>query len=241
MKKKIIIIASIIIVLILAVFIGIKFIGKSDSKANKSALEFKEEYEKLNGKMARYKKEHRTLNIPEDNPYVKVTPKDIIDKINNKETFYLYVGDSLCPWCRSVIEQSIVSAKDNGVKEIYYIDFWDEDNNEILRDVYELVDGKITKTVEETEEYKQLLELCSDKLGLRNYTIEDADGNEVEVNTKRFYGPSFFFIKDGKFKKYTDARSSKQTSPLAELTDEIKKDMADNFDELFLDICDDAC
>ena len=241
MKKKLIIIISVLVLFCLLAFGCYKFVLSNKKNVNNSALEFKEEYEKLNGKMARYKKEHRTLNIPEDNPYVKVTPKEIIEKINNKETFYLYVGDSLCPWCRSVIEQSIVSAKENGVKEILYIDFWDDDNNEILRDVYELVDGKITKTVEETEEYKQMLELCSDKLGLRNYTVEDEDGNEVEVNTKRFYGPSFFYVKDGKFKKYTDARSSKQTSPLEELTDEIKKDMANNFDELFLEFCDDAC
>ena len=236
MKNKIII--SLLVIISLFMITGC---DKNKNKDNKDALAFKEEYEKLNGKMARYKKPHRTLNIPKDNPYIKVTPKDILEKINNKETFYLYVGDSLCPWCRSVIEQSIVSAKENEIKEIYYIDFWDDENNEILRDVYELVDGKITKTVEATEEYKQLLELCDDKLGLRNYTVEDANGNEIEVNTKRFYGPSFFFIKNGKFKKYTDARSSKQKSPLEDLTDEIKKDMADNFDELFLDFCDDAC
>ena len=236
MKNKIII--SLLVIISLFMITGC---DKNKNKDNKDALAFKEEYEKLNGKMARYKKPHRTLNIPKDNPYIKVTPKDILEKINNKESFYLYVGDSLCPWCRSVIEQSIVSAKENEIKEIYYIDFWDDENNEILRDVYELVDGKITKTVEATEEYKQLLELCDDKLGLRNYTVEDENGNEIEVNTKRFYGPSFFFIKNGKFKKYTDARSSKQKSPLEDLTDEIKKDMADNFDELFLDFCDDAC
>ena len=46
---------------------------KEDKKVNKDALAFKEEYEALNGKMARYKKEHRTLNIPEDNPYVKLS------------------------------------------------------------------------------------------------------------------------------------------------------------------------
>ena len=39
--------------------------------------------EKLNGKTARYGKPHRTLNIPEDNPYVKVTPKEIIEEKKN--------------------------------------------------------------------------------------------------------------------------------------------------------------
>lgn len=238
-KKSLCAIIGVIIVLIgLTIFFIIK---PYDKKSNRKALEFKEEYEKLNGKMARYKKEHRTISIPEDNPFIKVTPKEILDKIENKDTFYMYVGDPLCPWCRSEIEQAIASAKENGVKEIYYIDFWDDENNEILRDVYELVDGEIKKTVEETKEYKKLLELCSDKLNLRNYTVEDKDGNEVEVNNKRFYGPSFFFIKEGVFKKYTDARSETQKSPLEELTDQIKKEQKEKFDDLFLDICDDAC
>ena len=229
------------VLLTLTVFILVLAVTGCGKKDNKSALAFKEEYEKLNGEIARYGKPHRTLNIPKDNPYVKVTPKEIIEKIKNKETFFLYVGDSLCPWCRSVIEQSIKSAKENEIDTIYYIDFWDDENKEILRDVYELVDDEIKQTVEATDEYKQMLDMCDDSLGLRNYTVKDKNGNEVEVNTKRFFGPSFFFIQEGKFKKYTDARSSKQAGPLDELTDEIKEDMAKNFDDLFINICDDAC
>jgi len=240
MKKKALIFGGIVLVIgIVAVTCAVLFLDKD--KDNSKALEFKEEYEKVNGEIARYKKPHRTLNIPEDNPYIKTTPAEILKKIENKETFYLYVGDHLCPWCRSVIEQSIKSAKENGVDEIFYIDFWDDENNEILRDVYELVDGEIKQTVKPTKEYTKLLSLCNDSLNLRNYEVEDADGNMVEVNSKRFYGPSFFFIKEGKFVKYTDARSEKQKSPLEDLTKEIKEDMAKNFDDLFLDICDDAC
>ena len=233
MKKFLIILTSIVIVFSLT--------GCEKKKDNKKALEFKKEYEKLNGKIARYGKPHRTLNIPEDNPYIKTTPAEIIKKIEKKETFYLYVGDSLCPWCRSVIEMSIKVAKDNDIKEVYYIDFWDDENNEILRDVYELVDDEIVKTVEETKEYKKMLDMCNKSLGLRNYTVQDKDGNEVEVNDKRFYGPSFFFIKEGKFTKYIDGRSSKQTSPLEELTDEILEDEEEIFNTFFIDICDDAC
>ena len=237
MKRKILLSLLVIVTLFSVTACG----KKEEKKDNKAALEFKEEYESLNGKMARFKKEHRTLSIPEDNPYVKVTPAKVLEMIENKESFFLYVGDPLCPWCRSVIEESIKTAKEYGIEKIYYIDFWDDENKEILRDVYELVDGKIVKTVEETKEYKKLLELCGDDLGLRNYTVTDKDGKEVEVNSKRFYGPSFFEIKNGAFVKYTDARSSKQAGPLDELTDEIKKDMNENFGELFTEVCTDAC
>ena len=237
MKRKILLSLLIIITLFTVTACG----KKEEKKDNKAALEFKEEYESLNGKMARFKKEHRTLSISEDNPYVKTTPAKVLEMIENKESFFLYVGDPLCPWCRSVIEQSIETAKEYGIEKIYYIDFWDDENKEILRDVYELVDGKIVKTVEETEEYKKLLDLCGDDLGLRNYTVTDKKGKEVEVNKKRFYGPSFFEIKNGVFVKYTDARSSKQTGPLDELTDEIKKDMDEKFSDLFTEVCTDAC
>lgn len=238
MKKKIFVL--LIIVLIALITLAI-FLMLPKDKDNSSALAFKNEYEALNGKMARYKKPHRTLNISEDNPYVKTTPKKIVEMLENKESFYLYVGDPLCPWCRSVVEQSIKSAKENGIDTIYYIDFWDDNNNEILRDVYELVDGEIKQTHKATDEYTRMLELCSDSIGLRNYTVEDENGKEVEVNSKRFFGPTFLYAEGGRFKKYTDARSSLQKSPLEELTDEIKKDQAEKFDELFLEICDDAC
>ena len=48
---------------------------------------------------------------------------------NNKKAFYLYVGDSLCPWCRSVIEQSIKSAKENEIDEYLHKTFDGKKNN----------------------------------------------------------------------------------------------------------------
>lgn len=238
--KKICLIGGISLVIVAAVVACYVFMNDK-KEDNKAALAFKEEYESLNGKTGRNGKEHRKLSIPEDNPYVKVTKEEIMEMLDNKETFYLYVGDSLCPWCRSMIEQSIKSAKENGVTKIYYVDFWDDEYKEQLRDVYELVDGEIKQTYKATKEYEKMLELCDESLGLRNYTVKDAKGKEVEVNTKRFFGPSFFFIENGKFKKYTDARSSKQEQAFDELTKDILKDEADKFDELFAGSCDKDC
>lgn len=240
MKKKLLVCGIVVLGLAL-ITATCSMLLKSEKKDPKYALEFKEEYEALNGKMARYGKPHRTLTISENNPYVKITPAEVIKKLEKKESFYLYVGDPLCPWCRSVIEQSIKSAKENEIDTIYYIDFWDDENNEILRDVYELVDGEIKQTHKATKEYTKMLDLCDESVGLRNYTVKDKDGNEIEVNSKRFFGPTFLFAENGKFKKYTDARSELQTSPLEELTKEIKKDQSEKFDELFLEVCDDGC
>ena len=105
-----------LVVLVLGVF----GCGKKN-EATESALAFKKEYESLNGKTNASGKEHRTINISEDNPYIKIKPTELIEKINNKETFYVYFGDPLCPWCRSVLEKSIEVAKNKKINKIYYI------------------------------------------------------------------------------------------------------------------------
>ena len=129
------------------IILSILFLGVLTGCASKESKEFKKEYEALNGHTNASGKEHRTISIPKDNPMEKVTATDIVNKINNKETFYVYFGDELCPWCRSVIEKSIEVAKENKINKIYYVPIWNDDGEEILRDKYELVDNQITKSI----------------------------------------------------------------------------------------------
>ena len=198
---------------------------------NKEALAFKKEYEQLNGKENATGKKHRTLNIPKDNPYEKVSQEKIIEKLENNDTFYLYVGDSLCPWCRSVLEKSIEVAKTKKINKIYYIDIWDEEGNEILRDKYEIKDGKATKVTDGTKAYKKLLK-AFDKV-LSDYTLADENGNKIEVGEKRIYAPNFFYIKNGKVVKLVEGISDKQKDSREELTDEILADEENIFSEFF--------
>ena len=151
--------------------------------------------------------------------------------INNKETFYLYVGDAMCPWCRSVLEKSIEIARDNDIEKIYYIEIWDDEGNEILRDKYELKDGKINKVSDGTKAYKELLKKF-DKV-LSNYTLKDEDENEIEVGEKRIYAPNYFYIENGKVKKMIEGISEKQADPYEELTDEILDDEEEQFEDFF--------
>ena len=209
----------------------IMLLGVTGCKNNKYALEFKEEYESLNGTTNKSGKEHRTISISKNNPFHKVEQKDIVKMIEDKETFYLYVGDPLCPWCRSVLEKSIEVAKENKVKEIYYIDIWDDDGNEILRDKYELKDGTLVKTVNGTEEYKKLLEYFDSVLS--NYTVSDNDGNKIETGEKRIYAPNFFYIENGKVIKLVEGISDKQKDSREELTKEILDDEQKIFEEFF--------
>lgn len=218
MKKKILLILLGILLLTACV------------KDNKKALEFKEEYESLNGVVNKNGKEYRTITIDEDNPYIKTTPEEIVKMINNKETFFLYVGDSLCPWCRSVLEKSIEVAKKYNVKKIYYIEIWDDEGNEILRDKYELK-PILTKTIEETDSYKFLLEKFDSVLS--EYTLTDTEGHKITTEEKRIYAPNYFYIKNGEVVKMVEGISEKQTDSREKLTDEILKDEEEQFMSLF--------
>ncbi len=218
MKKKILLILLGILLLTACV------------KDNKKALEFKEEYESLNGVVNKNGKEYRTITIDEDNPYIKTTPEEIVKIINNKETFFLYVGDSLCPWCRSVLEKSIEVAKKYNVKKIYYIEIWDDEGNEILRDKYELK-PILTKTIEGTDSYKFLLEKFDSVLS--EYTLTDTEGHKITTEEKRIYAPNYFYIKNGEVVKMVEGISEKQTDSREELTDEILKDEEEQFISLF--------
>ena len=223
MKKK--------VFLILILFIGLFVTGCSTN--NKDALNFKEEYEKINGDKTSYSdNKYRTLKIDKNNPYVYSSAKEILEKINNKETFYVYFGSSYCPWCRSVIEKSIESAQKNNIKKIYYVDMWNGFHNEILRDTYKLNDeNEATKEKDGTKEYYKLLEKFDNLL--EDYTLTTDDGEEVKVGEKRIFAPDFIYVENGVAKRITSATSENQKDADAKLTKEILKDEEKSFDNFF--------
>ena len=223
MKKK--------VFLILILFISLFVTGCSAN--NKDALKFKEEYEKINGDKTSYSdNKYRTLKIDKNNPYVYSSAKEILEKINNKETFYVYFGSSYCPWCRSVIEKSIESAQKNNIKKIYYVDIWNGFHNEILRDTYKLNDkNEAEKEKDGTKEYYKLLEKFDNLL--EEYTLTTDDGEEVKVGEKRIFAPDFIYVENGVAKRITSATSENQKDADAKLTKEILKDEEKSFDNFF--------
>ncbi len=230
MKKKI----------FLIMFIMMTIMSLTGCKNNKYALEFKEEYESINGVVNKNGKEHRAITIDEDNPYIKTTPEEIVKMINNKETFFLYVGDKLCPWCRSVIEKSIEVAKDNYIDKVYYIDIWDDTQNEILRDKYELDSKNKPKLVSEgTESYKKLL-VAFDKV-LEDYTLTTDKGKKVKVGEKRIFAPNFFYIEKGEVQGMIDGIPEGLEDPRGELTEELLNQEKAEFLKIFSTACDEEC
>ena len=151
MKNK-----MILILLSIMIIIGLTACNSSKEESN-DAERFKKEYESFNGNKNDYF-EYRNLSINEKNPFIYSTAEDIVKMIENKETFIVYFGDPECPWCRSVIEQATEAAIESNIEKIYYVRIWNGFHNEILRDVYELKDGKLTIKSKGTEAYYRLLE-----------------------------------------------------------------------------------
>ena len=220
-----------IFVILVALFVLFTVTGCEVKKDNQAALDFKEEYEALNGTTNSRGMEHRTITIPEENPYEKVDPSKIVEMIEDKESFYLYVGDPLCPWCRSVLEKSIEVAKKYNIEKIYYIEIWDEEGTELFRDKYELQNGEAVQIIEGVPEYYTLLEKF-DKV-LSDYTLTGEDGEKVEVGEKRIYAPNYFYIQNGKVVRMTEGMTDTLKDPRGELTDEVLEDEEKEFTKLF--------
>ncbi len=202
------------------------------SKATEASLAFKEDYEKLNGKENKSGKVHRTVSIDEANPYVEVSADEIVKKIANNETFYVYFGSTLCPWCRSTIESAIKVAKEKNIETIYYVDVWDDEGKEILRDKLEVdKKGKVKVAKEGTESYYKLLDYFDEYL--RNYDLTDSNGKAVESNEKRIYAPNYMYIENGNIKKLTNGKADSQKDAREELTEQLKNEQIAKFRDFF--------
>ena len=219
------------IVLSLILILGV-FGCEKRKQVTESALAFKEEYEALNGKTNASGKEHRSVTINEYNPYEKITSKELVEKIENKETFYVYFGDPLCPWCRSVIEKSIEVASEKNIDKIYYIKIWDDDGNEIFRSKYQLnKKNKPELVTPGTDDYYTITRAFSNLLN--DYTLTTSDGEKVNVGEKRIYAPNFVYVENGEAIKLVSGISDKQEDSREELTEEILNDETKIFEDFF--------
>lgn len=216
MKKKV------LLVLLLAVSL-FTLTGCIGEKEITDAERFKEEYESLNNvKRQKDGKKIRAITIPKDNPYQYITPAELINKLDNKDTFVVYFGFAECPWCRSVLPILTEVAADLDVTTIYYVDIQD------IRDTIELNESnEITTAKKATKDYYELLKKLD--AVLEDYTISDENGNEIDTNEKRIYAPNVISIVDGNAKELETGISDKQTDPYMELTEEIKADTYNKF------------
>lgn len=195
------------------------------------AKKFKNEYESYNGKIRQKNNMvNRTINIPEDNPFVYISSDELIKKIEEKEDFFLYLGSPECPWCRSSIEMAIEVSKENEIDTIYYLDIWDENGQEIFRDLYAIVNNKLVKKVEGDPNYYKFLDYFNAYLD--DYVLNDGE-KDIQVGEKRVYIPLYMHIAGGDVIEMTSAQSQNQDDGYMELNETIKEDQRKQFEKLY--------
>ena len=230
---------TLLILLIVLSFVTIVGCGKK--KDNKYGLEFKKDYESINGKENSKGKVHRIVTIDENNVFVETTAEEIVKKIENKDSFYVYFGSTLCPWCRSSIEMADKITRENAIEKVYYVDIWDDEGNEILRDKYTLNENdELELEKEGTEAYKKLLEYFDELLEDYNITSEKS-GEEISTGEKRIYAPNYFYVSKGIASRMVTGTSPLQKDSREELTEEILNDEEKIFDNFFINACDESC
>ncbi len=227
-KKRLI---SIILGIALILGISVKYYKdykNIDESTNiTDAMKFKKEYEDLNGEVTSSDKKYLTVSIDKKNPMVYKTDSEIVDILENG-TGVIYFGFNSCPWCRSVIETLINSAKENNVNRIYYVNIKD------IRSKYQIKNGELDLIQKGSESYNKILEILDEYL--REYTIEDKDTNE-----KRLYAPTVVGVKDGNIVGFHEATVPSQTDPYEGLTKIEKKELQEEYDKIFGATKDSTC
>lgn len=185
------------------------------------SLKFKNEYEELNNKKTNYGDYYyRSLDIDSDNPIIYKSAKEVLNMIDNKESFAIYFGFADCPWCRSVVETMISVSEELNISNIYYVDVKD------IRDVLKINDnGEVITSKEGTDDYYKLLDKLSNILD--DYILTSKEGKEVNTNTKRIYAPNIVAVVDGIATKMTTGISNKQTDAYMDLDEEIRQESYD--------------
>ena len=185
------------------------------------SLKFKNEYEELNNKKTNYGDYYyRSLDIDSDNPIIYKSAKEVLNMIDNKESFAIYFGFADCPWCRSVVETMISVSEELNISNIYYVNVKD------IRDTLRLDDNnEVITSKEGTDDYYKLLDKLSNILD--DYILTSKEGKEVNTNTKRIYAPNIVTIVDGVATKMTTGISDKQIDAYMDLDEEIRQESYD--------------
>ena len=189
------------------------------------AERFKYEYESVNGTRDDNGMKARTLTVPSNNSVIYASYSEIIDLMEQGDSFAVYFGFAKCPWCRACLEAILESAADCAVSPLYYVDV------HTSRDTYELKNGKAVKTEEGEEGYARLLPKFENVLS--DYIIYDADENEIQTGEKRIYAPNLIIVKDGTAVKLADDNGLLD-NPYGDVTEEVYQKMKKIYTDAFL-------
>ena len=230
MKEKTkIILMSLLFILSIASIVTYKIVNQKED--TKDAIQFKEEYEALNGvTRENTDKIYTSMDLPKNNPMYYATYEEIYDLLEG--TGVIYLGYPECPWCRNLVPTLIESAKKVNIDKIYYMNMHDERNKLVLND-----DGEIETEQKGSEGYNTLVEKIKDVLPVYEGLNDDS--------IKRIYVPFVIFVKDGEITDTHMGTLDSQENPYEELTSEqkteLKNILVDKMMKISNSACDDLC
>ena len=136
----------------------------------------------------KFKKEYSYLDISNNNPFIYKSASEIVEMINNKETFAVYFGYANDENVKKVLPEMIKAIYDEKQDKVYYVDI------ENIRNELRLVDGKIETTKMGTASYYELLNILNDLLD--DYDIDSDSKNKVDAG-KRITAPTLLAVYNG--------------------------------------------
>ena len=66
--------------------------------------------------------------------YIPIYGDDYYDKIDNDETFILYIGRDTCPYCQQFVPNLMEAALNQDIMDIYHVDTVDPSNEDFVND-----------------------------------------------------------------------------------------------------------
>lgn len=233
MKTKIELLILVIIFL-LSSYLIYTFVepNTTDYTVSEDEINFKNEYEEINGKeIENTNYSYMNISIQDNNAIEYKDANEIIDILKN-ETGVIYFGFPECPWCRNLVPVLVNTVSDYSIGPIYYFNARD------IRDTKTLDEnGNIVVEKEGTKEYYEIVDILKEHLG--SY----AGLNDESI--KRLYFPTVVFVKDGKIKLVHVGTVDSQEEPFTPLTEKQKSELVSiletGIESIFDIMCDESC
>lgn len=128
MKQKTVFIAGIIGLafgFLFAGTLGISFFGSDDSDNNNNDSESRTA-------LVKDAEAFRVAYNLDESIYMPIYGDDVAEKLENKETFILYIGRDTCPYCQQFVPNLMDAAVNQNITEIYHVDTIDSSNTAFL-------------------------------------------------------------------------------------------------------------
>lgn len=223
-----------VIMFLLSSFLIYTFVepNTKDYTVSEDEINFKNEYEEINGKKIE-NTDYSYMNISiQDNNAVEYKDETEIIDILKTGTGVIYFGFPECPWCRNLVPVLVNTISDYSAGPIYYF------NARSIRDTKSLDEnGNIVVEKEGTKEYYEIVDILKDHLG-------SYDGLNDE-SIKRLYFPTVVFVKDGEIKQVHIGTVDSQEDPFTPLNEEQNTELVSmlegGIESTFDIMCDESC